>query len=161
MEDASPDNRPTDHSDVPFLEVRAHHHEALDSAPLPLDLAQVYAPNESGVLMSMAAEDTLLMSPLKTIQGPAIHEGLYARNILSVFSSEWKEYNSVVLEIPEAAYICTRALTPPNTKLASLKTMSVCVYLDATRQLANFYSSTVISTSPCSYSYTLSYTQFS
>jgi len=62
MEDAAPDEGPADNSDVPFLKVCTHHHEALDPPPQS-EVSQVYAPTESGGLSSTAsAEDTLVES---------------------------------------------------------------------------------------------------
>jgi hypothetical protein len=65
LEDALPDEGPTDDSDVPFLEVHAHHHETLHPmipTPLP-DASQVYVPIKAGGLSSTAcAEETLVES---------------------------------------------------------------------------------------------------
>jgi hypothetical protein len=64
-EDASSNDEdgPTDDSDVPFLEVHAHHHESLNPSSSLSDLAQVYVPNDTGGLTTTAAaEDTLVES---------------------------------------------------------------------------------------------------
>jgi hypothetical protein len=62
LEDAAPDEGPADDSDVPFLEICTHHHEALDPPPQS-EVPQVYVPTESGGLSSTAsAEDTLVES---------------------------------------------------------------------------------------------------
>ena len=64
LEDAPSNNEigPADDSDVPFLEVCAHHHESLNTTP-SVDPAQLYVPNSTDGLMSTAvAEDTLIES---------------------------------------------------------------------------------------------------
>lgn len=64
LEDAPSNNEigPADDSDVPFLEVCAHHHESLNTTP-SVDPAQLYVPNGTDGLMSTAvAEDTLIES---------------------------------------------------------------------------------------------------
>ena len=63
LEDDPPDDELTDDSDVPFLEVCAHHHESLNPSLPQLDTTHVYIPNETGGLTSTAtAEDTLVES---------------------------------------------------------------------------------------------------
>jgi hypothetical protein len=62
LEDASPDdeNGPADNSDVPFLEVQAHHHEFLNPSSL-LDPVLVYVPNFQMILVVLQQR-----LPLKT-----------------------------------------------------------------------------------------------
>jgi hypothetical protein len=48
--------------------------------------------------------------------------------------SEWREYNKLALELPDAAASCMRHLSPQNITLDSIKTISMCLGIPDPKQ---------------------------
>ena len=65
LEDNPPDKGAKDDSDVPFAKVCAHHNETLNTSPL--DPAQIYLPNETGGLTSMAGSENTLVKAVDDV----------------------------------------------------------------------------------------------